>query len=213
MMISYHLSHNNLLSIFAIIVTTVQQDAAAANHVRGLTTSFNKETTYIISFADKEIAPAKQCAAIAKSTGGKVRHVFDHVLYGCSLTFPAVQAQVAVTALNKSPATNIVEINQEVFLAYQSEQENNIFESTSQMMQVGAAVGAPSWGLDRINQCALPLDNVVTKQDATGVKVFVIDTGIYTQHEEFANGAISTDDCHFSIFSGVAALSDVYGHG
>lgn len=87
----------------------------------------------------------------------------------------------------------------------------NIFESTSSIQE--STVVAPSWGLDRINQCALPLDTVASKQDATAAKVFIIDTGIYAEHEEFANGAISTDDCHFSIFSGVAALSDVYGHG
>jgi hypothetical protein len=37
---------------------------------------------------------------------------------------------------------------------------------------------ALSWGLDRINQCALPLDGIGTKQDATGVRVFIIDTGV-----------------------------------
>lgn len=214
-MISSVLFHQ-LIVILAVVVPSSQQDFAAVNNVvprnglRGTLNSADRDLSYIVSFADKEISPAKQCAALAKLTGGTVLHVFDHVLNGCSLTFPAVQAQVAVAALNDSPVVNFVEKNMNVFLAYQAEQEN-LFDVTSQMQESGT--GGSSWGLDRINQCALPLDNVVSKQDATGVKVFIIDTGIFADHDEFANGAIGPDDCHFSAFPGENALTDSHGHG
>ncbi len=217
-MIVSGLFHKCLLTIFAILVTSSQHVFAAANNVvnnntglRGLATSVDREMSYIVTFANKDIAPAKQCAALAKSTGGTVDHIYDHVLNGCSLTFPSEQAQVVATALKDNPAVNVVEKNQEVFLAYLPEKEDNAFESRSQM-QVSADI-APSWGLDRINQCALPLDNVVTKQDATGVKVFIFDTGIYAEHEDFANGVIGPDDCHFSVFFGENASTDSHGHG
>ncbi|MBA3757179.1 MAG: S8 family peptidase [Nitrosomonas sp.] len=64
----------------------------------------------------------------------------------------------------------------------------------------------PSWGLDRIDQSLLPLNNAYNySNDGTGVNAYVIDTGIYTSHTDF-NGRASigadfvndgnTNDCH-----------------
>lgn len=51
-----------------------------------------------------------------------------------------------------------------------------------------------SWGLDRIDQVSLPLDNTYSgawinkkKYDGSGVAVYVFDTGIRTTHQEFKN--------------------------
>lgn len=213
------------LPVLTVLVSSVQYAAnAAPNRIRhGLaaTTSLEQElTTYIISFADEEVAPAKRCRALAKSTGGTVQHVYDYVLNGCSLTLPLAEVQAAFTALSSSPVVRSVEEDQKIFIDYETEDdeveeefEGNIFHFTSiHELQIGVAAAAPSWGLDRINQCSLPLDDVVSKQDATGVKVFIIDTGIYAEHEEFAN-IISKDDCHVSFISGESALVDDVGHG
>jgi hypothetical protein len=177
--------------------------------------------TFIVTFVDDSISPSKRCEALAESTGGTVDHVYDHVLNGCSLTLPVtqqVQVQAAFTALSNNPSVMNVEFDQMVY-AYQppSISENSIFESAatviapSQKFQTNA-VAAMSWGLDRIDQCALPLNNQMTKQDATGVTVFILDSGIRGDHVEFA-GMISTDDCHFSAINGETALVDGYGHG
>jgi subtilisin family serine protease len=50
---------------------------------------------------------------------------------------------------------------------------------------------SPVWGLDRINQRDLPLDNNASFGGATGegVTVYVVDTGIYTEHPEFEGRA------------------------
>ena len=56
----------------------------------------------------------------------------------------------------------------------------------------------PSWGLDRVNQCQLPLDSNPTKQNATGVKVFFIGDGMEGDHEELRDMINPDDDCHFS---------------
>ena len=45
-----------------------------------------------------------------------------------------------------------------------------------------------SWGIDRINQPALPLDNYADfAGKGSGVEVYVIDTGVDYNHSNFAN--------------------------
>jgi len=191
-------------------------DVIARMGDRRKTTSGTTSTTnYIVSFADMDVSPAKRCAALAKSMGGTVHQVYDYVLNGCSIS-TAVQAKSAFTALNNNLIVHFVSEDQVVSIDDQEvvSEYSNIFEdSTSRIHSSSTVAAATSWGLDRINQCGMPLDNEVTKQDASDVKVFIVDTGIYAAHEEFANGAIGPADCHFSAFAGENALSDGHGHG
>lgn len=67
----------------------------------------------------------------------------------------------------------------------------------------------PNWGLDRIDQAKLPLNSSYEyKYDGTGVKVFVLDSGISSTHKEFGNRSIpcanffDDEDC-----------DDAAGHG
>ena len=79
----------------------------------------------------------------------------------------------------------------------------------------------PNWGLDRIDQLSLPLDNAYKyTYTGKGVYIFVIDSGINLQHEEYASrvecgySAVSGEDCqdyrgHGSHVSGIAAGTKV----
>lgn len=53
----------------------------------------------------------------------------------------------------------------------------------------------PSWGLDRIDQQLLPLDNAYNyTNNGAGVTAYVIDTGIYIEHGDFSGRAsVGTD--------------------
>ncbi len=53
----------------------------------------------------------------------------------------------------------------------------------------------PSWGLDRIDQQSLPLDNAYNYTNSgAGVTAYVIDTGIYIEHGDFSGRAsVGTD--------------------
>ncbi len=71
-------------------------------------------------------------------------------------------------------------------------------------------VTAASWGLDRIDQRALPLDgNVTRRQTGLGVTTYIIDTGVYAGHSEFL-GRMSTG---FTAVSDGNGTNDCQGHG
>lgn len=66
------------------------------------------------------------------------------------------------------------------------------------------------WGLDRIDQKTLPLNNLYSpKTSGAGVSVFVIDTGVDGTHGEFG-GRVNSG---FSAVTGRAGNSDCHGHG
>lgn len=67
------------------------------------------------------------------------------------------------------------------------------------------------WGLDRINQRQLPLDNSSTNLNSgAGVNVYVIDSGVDGAHPEFS-GRLSDEG--FSAINGMRADNDCMGHG
>lgn len=71
-----------------------------------------------------------------------------------------------------------------------------------------AAATAASWGLDRIDQRALPLDgNYAPLSTGAGATAWIVDTGIQTTHAEFTGGRATND---FSMWS---SLTDCHGHG
>lgn len=58
--------------------------------------------------------------------------------------------------------------------------------------QSGAERSVQSWGLDRIDQRELPLDSTLaTGNKGSGVRVYVVDTGVYADHADFT-GRVTT---------------------
>jgi subtilisin family serine protease len=68
----------------------------------------------------------------------------------------------------------------------------------------------PSWGLDRIDQAARPLNGSYSyRETGSGVDVYIIDTGIRTSHTDFGGRAVRGFD---AVTSGGTA-ADGHGHG
>lgn len=142
---------------------------------------------YIISFAnagrDGE-PPAAKCDALARAHGGEVGRVYRNALNGCSMSLP----EAALNGLRNNPAVALVEED-----------------------GVATVSAAASWGLDRINQYDIPLDGIATKVNAQGVKVYILDTGLKSTHNDFAGMIDSTSSCHHTEYTD--SLNDGNGHG
>ncbi|GAX29196.1 hypothetical protein FisN_28Lh025 [Fistulifera solaris] len=66
----------------------------------------------------------------------------------------------------------------------------------------------PNWGLDRIDQNSLPLNQTyIFNYNGTGVRVYIVDTGIRASHTNF-EGRVT---CGFSYFG--STCGDTQGHG
>ncbi|HEX3253290.1 MAG TPA: S8 family serine peptidase [Pyrinomonadaceae bacterium] len=97
---------------------------------------------------------------------GTTQRIYTHAIKGFSIQL----TEAAAIALSRDPQVAYVEEDGEVELA--TTQSN-----------------PPSWGLDRIDQHDLPGNSIYNYANAAtgaGVNVYVIDSGIKTQHTEFS---------------------------
>jgi subtilisin family serine protease len=146
--------------------------------------------SYIVTLKKSAGLKASSAAGkgLVKEYGGTVTKTFGTVLNGYTASLSATEAK----RLAADPAVAAVEQNQRVHLT-----------DTTQS-------SAP-WGLDRIDQAALPLSGTYTYPDSagTGVTVYVIDTGVRITHTQISGRAAYGYDA----VDGDTTASDGNGHG
>ncbi len=122
---------------------------------------------YIVTFAAAVTDGPRQAGRLVADAGGKLLHTYSRALNGFAADLPSQ----AVTALQHNPNIARVEQDARVSLAGTTE------------------VSAP-WGLDRIDQRALPLSQTFSyASTGAGVSVYILDTGIRTTHADFGGRA------------------------
>jgi subtilisin family serine protease len=139
---------------------------------------------YIVVLNDRaRNADEADARSQAKAHGGKVLDTFGAVLNGFSAKLP----DTAVERLRTNPDVAFIEADQR--------------------FSIDATQSPATWGLDRIDQRNLPLNNGYT-YDATGsgVTAYIVDTGIRASHSQFGgrvgagytaiNDGNGTNDCN-----------------
>ncbi|MER7420854.1 S8 family serine peptidase [Micromonospora peucetia] len=142
--------------------------------------------SYIVVFKDSSVARSSvgdTAQRLVGRHGGSVARTYGAALRGFEVRVGA-QAAARIAA---DPAVAYVEQNHTVSIA-------------------GTQTNPPSWGLDRIDQRALPLDSSYTYPNtASNVHAYIIDTGIRFSHSDFGGRAVtgfdavdggSADDCN-----------------
>ena len=139
---------------------------------------------YIVTFAKSVGDPRGLAKQLAAQHGGSVRFTYTAALKGFAATLP----EEAVEALQNNP--NVASIEPDLI--------------------VRATDYTNTWGQDRIDQRALPLDYQFSPSaSGAGVNVYIIDTGIRTTHTDFEGRAVGA----FTSVSDGNGTNDCAGHG
>ena len=144
--------------------------------------------SYIVVFEDRLSDDEVDTLAddLVNQHRGRKNHVYKSTIKG----FSANMSEHAAMALARHPRVAYVEEDGEV---------------TTMATQSGA-----TWGIDRIDQRDLPLSGTYTyNYDGTGVKAYIVDTGIKVGHTQFGSRRVTGYD---AVTTGGNA-DDCNGHG
>ena len=141
---------------------------------------------YIIVFNDNVTDIDAEAAMIGKNTGSKAKKIFKKALKGFSMKLSAE----GLAIMKKNPKVKYIEQDQ---------------IATLSNLQTGV-----TWGLDRIDQQALPLNSSYAyNSNGSTVDAYIFDTGIRLDHEEFEGRAIFG----FDAYPNGTTIMDGSGHG
>ena len=108
-------------------------------------------------------------AALAAEFGIRPKYVYEHLINGFAAALPSNVAE----ALSADPRVTRIVV----------QRQYSKIETVSQ--------SNATWGLDRIDQRALPLDTTYSyNHTGAGVNAYIIDTGIRYSHREFEGRAV-----------------------
>ncbi|MFV5363560.1 S8 family peptidase [Acinetobacter oleivorans] len=146
---------------------------------------------YIV-ILNKDVGSSNDFAqSIAKQHGGKILQTYDTVLKGFAIYLPDVAGSAFVEAMKKNP--KVLSVENDTVIKIDATTQSN-----------------PDWGLDRIDQKALPLNSAYSYlQTGSGTTAYIVDTGILSTHQQFSGRVLSG----YTAISDGNGTTDCNGHG
>ncbi|GLY07105.1 MULTISPECIES: S8 family peptidase [Actinoplanes] len=141
--------------------------------------------SYLVTLKNGQQIDQAKADRLAQRYGGSVGKVFGHAVEGYAAKLSAAQA----ARLAADPSVASVEADQ--------------------VVRIADTQSSAPWGLDRIDQRALPLSGTYTYGPSSGVTVYVIDTGITITHQDFGGRA----SYGYDAVDGDNVAQDGQGHG
>jgi subtilisin family serine protease len=179
-----------LIGLPALLVATAgavlaTPASAAEGSIREAGSASVVKDSYVVVLKSSTAVPAT-ATSLKSKYGGTIGHTYQHALGGFEI------------AMSESAAKDLATDSRVDYV-----QKNGIFK-------ISATQSNPTWGLDRIDQRALPLSASYTYDTtASNVHAYIIDTGVLLTHSQFGGRAVSGTDA----VDNDSNATDCNGHG